>query len=504
VTALEPERAQEVIQSLTLAASGLDPASACELLRQEESGDDSLQIVSALKQTFDDHQVAMMLARAMAKSGQPSSRLAQVLDTLAPDDARKRRILTLAKRLVGERDFGNTRPIDDIRQSLDELLLKYEESGYVSTEYRQSIEQAGSRAADLAARGLPPEIDEWLETLGHESVRRLSGQLLMDLMRNETSPERAAETARDMGAFVEDLLLAGAFGEGTPVIEELAAAAARNPPLAPDACRHTIESVGRSAAFAEAAGLIGDLSAEEFNAFEKFTRVVGPATVGGLIAAYQREEGGLGTDRTSALLVKLGPPAIAPLTAAVEHPKWFVQREIARVLGQIGTGAVVAPLQSLLRGTDLRVMQAAVASLARIDDPSAARALHTLLKATTGEARAAVIAALVGLRDARVVPMLGRILQDSRPFGVDFTLVLDTLGALASIRDDRALAPIVAIARQRRWLAWGKTRQLRKATLRTLVRIGTPKAQQALEDLAKTGDYFLRRLAASPAIRGPR
>ena len=200
--------------------------------------------------------------------------------------------------------------------------------------------------------------------------------------------------------------------------------------------------------------------------------------------------------------MKLGPPAIAPLTAAIEHPKWFVQREIARVLGQIGTGAAVAPLQSLLRGTDFRVMQTAVAALARIDDPAAARALHTVLKATTGEARAAVIAALVGLKDARVVPMLGRILQDSRPFGADFALVLETLGALAAIRDDRALALIVAIARQRRWLAWGKTRQLREASLRTLVRIGTPKAQQAIDDLARTGDYFLRRMAASPAIKG--
>ena len=502
VIALEPERTQEVMQSLTLAASALDPASALELLRQEESADDSIQIVTALKQTFDDHQVAMMLARAMAKSGQQYSRLAQVLDTIAPDDARKRRILTLAKRLVGERDFGSKRPIDDIRQSLDEMLLKYDESTYVSTAYRDSIGQAGSRAAELAARGLPAEIDEWIESLGHESVRRLSGQLLIDLMRHETSAERAAETARDMGAFVEELLLAGAFAEAMPLLEELAASAARMPPLAPDACRNTIDSVGRSAAFTEAAGVIGEQSAEEFAAFETFTRAVGAAAVSGLIAAYQREDGGLGTERTSALLVKLGPRAIAPLAAAIDHPKWFVQRELARVLGQIGTPAVVAPLQSLLRRTDLRVMQTAVAALARLDDPAAARALHTVLKATTGEARAAVIAALVGLKDARVVPMLGRILQDSEPFAADFALVLETLAALATLRDDRAIAPVVAIARQRRWLAWGKTRQLRQAALRTLVRIDTPKAQQAIDDLAKTGDYFLRRLAVSPALKG--
>ncbi len=502
VTALEPERAQEMMQSLTLAASGLDPATAFELLRQEETGDDATQIVTALKATFDDQQVAMLLARAMATPGHPTTRLAQVLDTLAPDDERKRRVLTLAKRLITERNFGDKRPIDDIRQSLDELLLKYDESTYVSGEYRQSMEQATSRAADLAARGLPPEMDEWLDTLGHESVRRLSGQLLMDLMRNENAPERAAETARDMSAFVEELLLAGAFGEGVPVIEELAAAAARTPAIAPGACRQAIDSVGHSTAFAEAAAAIGDQSPDEFAAFETLARAIGPSTVGGLISAYQREDGGVAVDRTTALLVKLGPAAIPPIAAAVENPKWYVQREIARVLGQIGTPAAVAPLQALLRRTDLRVMQTAVASLSRIDDPSAARALHTVLKATTGDARAAVIAALVGLKDARVVPMLARILQDSSPFGDDFPLVLDTLGALASIRDDRALTHIVAVARQRRWRAWGKTRQLRAAALRTLVRIATPKSQQAFDDLAKNGDWFLRRMAAAAALKG--
>ena len=33
------------------------------------------------------------------------------------------------------------------------------------------MDQAATRAAELAARGLPPEMDEWLETLGSDSVR---------------------------------------------------------------------------------------------------------------------------------------------------------------------------------------------------------------------------------------------------------------------------------------------------------------------------------------------
>jgi HEAT repeat protein len=495
VTALEPERVQEVIDSLALAAGNVDPNTTLEMMLQEEHQDEGIPIVEALKKSFDDQQVAMLLARALSSPGQAANRLAAVLDTLAPDEQRKRRVLTLAKKLISERDFGAKRPIDDIRKSLDELLLQYDESTYVSADYRQSMDQAATRAADLAARGLPPEMEEWLETLGSDSVRRLSGQLLIDLLRNETVPGRMSDTAKDMGAFVEELLLAGAYGECVPVIEELIAAAARKPAIAPDACRRAVEAVGASKAFTESATGLADQSAGEFAAYERLVTLIGPSTVKGLLSAYQREDGGVATDRATALIGKLGPAAIPAIGQAIEDKRWFVQRELARALGRIGTAAAVVPLQAMLRRTDLRVLESAVAALAGIDDPSAARALGTVLKAATGEARATVISALVALKDPRVVPLLARVLQDSDPFG-DTSLVLEIIDALSSLRDDRALAALAAIARQKRWMAWGKTSQLRAASLRALAKIGTPKARQTIADLARTGDFFLRRLAA--------
>jgi HEAT repeat protein len=63
------------------------------------------------------------------------------------------------------------------------------------------------------------------------------------------------------------------------------------------------------------------------------------------------------------------------------------------------------------------------------------------------------------------------------------------------MRDERAVPQIAALARQKRWLSWGKTSHTRRACLQALSRIGTTKAEQAIADLAKTGDFFLRRLA---------
>lgn len=503
VAALEPERVQEVIDSLALSAGTLEPSTALELLLQDDHQDEGgIPIASALKQSFDDQQVALLLARAMSSPHHPTNRLAQVLDTLAPDEQRKRRVLTLAKKLITERDFGGKRPIDDIRKSLDDLLLKYDESTYVSADYRQSMDQAATRAADLAARGLPPEMDEWLDTLGHESVRRLSGQLLIDLLRNETVAGRMAETARDMAAFVEELLLAGAYGECLPVLDELIAAAKRKPAIAPDACRQALNTIGASAGLLESAAGLGEQSAEEFAAFAAIVRSIGAGAIPAIVSAYTRDEGGPAMERATQLLAALGAAGIPGLAAALDDQRWFVQREVAKALGRIGTAAAVPPLQSLLRRSDVRVLQTAVAGLAGIDDPSAVRALHTVLKAASGEARAAVISSLLALKDARVAPMLTRILQDADPFGDEYPLIHETLAALATLRDERAVPVIASLARRKRWLAWGRTTKLREACLRALQKIGTPKARTAMSDLAATGDFFLKRQAAV-AARGP-
>ena len=87
-----------------------------------------------------------------------------------------------------------------------------------------------------------------------------------------------------------------------------------------------------------------------------------------------------------------------------------------------------------------------------------------------------MINALVGLNDRRIVPMLARVLQDSDPFGADHPLILETLAALSTIRDERAVPQIAALARRKRWRSWGKTTHTRRACLQALGKIGTAKA----------------------------
>ena len=177
----------------------------------------------------------------------------------------------------------------------------------------------------------------------------------------------------------------------------------------------------------------------------------------------------------------------------------------AEILGRIASPEAVPLLQPLLRRNDPKVTRHAIAALANIDDPAAARAIHTVLRSATGEQRRAVVEALVAGRDARVVPMLVRILEESEPLGKDHSVVLDTLGALRVVHTDTAVRPIASVMRQKRWFARAKNRALKHTAVSALASIDSNASRTALAQAAKDGDWVLRKLAktkiAEPGAR---
>ena len=157
-------------------------------------------------------------------------------------------------------------------------------------------------------------------------------------------------------------------------------------------------------------------------------------------------------------------------------------------------------LQPLLRKGDPRVARAAVSALGVIPDASAARAIHTILRSATGEMRAAVIAALVADRDARVVPMLARIIGESEPLGKDHEVVLETMTALGAVGSDDAVTPLATAMQVRSFWRRGKARAIKERGVNALVRIGGERAKAAIEAAATSGDRQLKPLARAARL----
>jgi HEAT repeat protein len=502
VDVLSPERKQEVMQNLAAATANLNPHVVMQMLGgggaseggEGMAGEEGSGVVSGIIGAMDDTRVAQLLATTLAIEGQASARLATVFNTIATDDDRKTRVLSLTRRMLSETDFGRQDAFQSLWSSMEELLLTYNEKPFVSASYRTGLDQVGTRAEQMAS-DVPADLVEMLDSLGQDNVRRLSVRLLIDLLTLERDPARAPELARDVAALAEDLLLAGDYESALAVVTALQTQAADPSLVASQSSRLALDGVISTAAFVETADILGDMAEAEAGLFTDICTRVGPPATDALKGHLEAEAVTPARTRATAIIRQFGARGIGRLSSLAGSNKWAAQRNVAELLGEIGAAEGVPLLQPLLRGHDARVTTAVVRALSNIKDPAAARAVHTVLRASTGDQRRAVVDALVALRDARVVPVLVRIVEESDPFSADHAIVLDALGALASVGDDQAVPALSTLMRKKKLFARKKTKALKEQALAALRAIKTPAAEGAIADAAKTGDRLLRRLA---------
>jgi HEAT repeat protein len=222
--------------------------------------------------------------------------------------------------------------------------------------------------------------------------------------------------------------------------------------------------------------------------------MAGPSVVASVLPALQCEQETVAFRRAREIISHFGGAAAPYLAVLADDTRWFVQRNGALLLGAIRSADAVPPLQALLRKNDPRVLRPAIAGLAGIDDPSAARAVQTALRAMTGENRTAVVEALVAERDPRVVPMLVKMISEIDPFGPDHEVLLDALEAVRQLGDERAVPSVASVMRRKKWFGGKKAQAFKTASVRALAAIGTPRAASALDEAAKTGDRVLKRV----------
>lgn len=502
VDVLSPERRQEVMQNLATATANLNPHVVMQMLTGGPgeggggAGGDTGggAVVTGIIEAMNDDRVAQLLATTLAIEGQASERLATVFNTIATDDDRRTRVLSLTRRLLSETDFGRQDAFQSLWSSMEELLLTYNEKPFVSASYRSGLDQVGGRAEQMAS-DVPADLVEMMDSLGQDNVRRLSVRLLIDLLTIEKDPARAPELARDVAALTQDLLLAGDYESTLAVVTALQTQAGDPGAVSHQSSRVALDGVVGTAPFVETAEILGEMADAEAALFADICGRIGVASTDALKAHLEPEAATPGRTRATAIIRQFGARAVGRLSSVVGSARWAAQRNAAELMGEIGAAEAVPLLQPLLRSQDARVTTAAVRALSSINDPAAARAVHTVLRAATGEQRRAVVDALVALRDARVVPVLVRIVEESDPFSADHAIVLDALDALSRVGDDQAVPVLTTLMRRKKLFARKKTRALKEQSLAALRAIKTPAADRAIEDAATSGDRLLRRLA---------
>jgi hypothetical protein len=249
----------------------------------------AVQSSAALASAFDDTKVAQLLAT--------------IFNSIAPDDDRKRRVLTMTRHMLSETDFGKSGQFQVLWTSAEALLISCNDSDFVSEGYRASLDHAGARAERLASAGD-----------GRWYMQRNAAHVLGRLAAVDAVP-----------------ILQPLLRKGDPRVARAAVSALGV--IADPAAARAVHTIPRSATGEVRRAVIEALVADrDARVVPMLAQIVGESDVLGKDHAVVLETltalGAVGTDA-----------AVAPLVAAVQVTS-FWRRKKARAVKQHGISAL--------------------------------------------------------------------------------------------------------------------------------------------------------------------
>ena len=197
----------------------------------------------------------------------------------------------------------------------------------------------------------------------------------------------------------------------------------------------------------------------------------------------------------SSLLVGLGAPVVPVILKLMQDTRWYIVRNLAAILGDIGMPEAVPELLTCLKHADIRVCKEAIRSLAKIGGREAESAIIAILHGSNGSLFPQVIASLGGMKSRKALAELMQIVCSGDLFLKNLSLKIDALGAIAMIGDRQAVPILTKILASRHFFARRRWIQFKIAIAGCLARLGDIRALPILKKKA-SGSGELGRVCA--------
>lgn len=178
--------------------------------------------------------------------------------------------------------------------------------------------------------------------------------------------------------------------------------------------------------------------------------------------------------------------------AMLNHHQWYVVRNIADLLAELGIEEAVPELGKVANHSDARVRKSVAVALARIGTPAAARHLHGSLRDEEREVRLTVAAELKGAGlSGLVMPIVNELEREEDP-----EIRQELCRALGRIGTPDAVRTLENVAQRKgKMFAQQRPSGDRRAAVEGLVLAGGEVARKALIALTKDRDKEVRNAA---------
>lgn len=175
----------------------------------------------------------------------------------------------------------------------------------------------------------------------------------------------------------------------------------------------------------------------------------------------------------------------------LDHPEWFVVRNVAELAGELGMEEAIPALSRQLDHADERVRKAVAMGLAKIGSRNAAEPLRRALRDKSPEVRMQVALGIGGRKSSALAMPLVVAMEEETDEAVQRELVL----ALGRIGSPDAVQALIKFAQPTGRIFGRKPAGLRAAAVEALRLAATPAAVGTLQGLSDDGDKQVRAAA---------
>lgn len=235
--------------------------------------------------------------------------------------------------------------------------------------------------------------------------------------------------------------------------------------------------------------LLGDQAREALTVLIAFGTTGADSVIESLVAAQQRRH-------RQAYLAALRemPVATGTLQHMLSDGRWYIIRNAAYLIGELGAVELSDALVALRAHPDARARAAVLTALAKLGMPRGISALQGASRDPSVEVRVQAAQALAHLPAARAVPIVQHALRSESDDTVRAALYV----ALGRAGTDEAVHLLEEAARPGGKLLGRKPVALRRAAVMGLVASENPLAQVLLAELRRDTDPEIRAAAVTP------
>ena len=225
---------------------------------------------------------------------------------------------------------------------------------------------------------------------------------------------------------------------------------------------------------------------------ETVVMAFGDRAIKPLLRALAEEEDILVRKSIVEIITLIGRTAVPAILENLTDSRWFVVRNMVKILGGMGFPDLAPNVASVLTHPDIRVKKEAIKALGKISHPSAVIALGELCFSPEESVALTAIGAMAAKKEPESVLTLYRRVVHREIFFPHYRLAHEAIDSLRAIGTDEAVTALEEILGTKAIWQTKNLRTLKKHALRSISRISGNRAREALEKTAKDADSYLR------------